>query len=349
MTNYSAKILTLGAVFAILVGTGICKPLKSAEFNFRMHTFIPPVANPAKTFLAPWAKKINKDSGGRINVKPFWAMQLGGKPTQLLDQVRDGVVDIVWILPGFTTGRMPKIETFELPFIHKDALSTTLALQDFQAKHLGDELKEYHPLMLHAHEGELFMTKKPITKMSDLKGRKMRAANRSGVWLLQALGVDAIATPLGRIPPMLAKGTITGVMLPYEISPAVKMHELTSYFTELAEPDTRLGTAVFTFLMNKKSYAKLPADLKKVIDANSGRSIARSVGENWQAIEAPGLRVMKSKKKNKFSRLSVEESMKIKKATAVVYDQFKAEMKKHNINGQELINDARAMIAKYRK
>jgi TRAP-type C4-dicarboxylate transport system substrate-binding protein len=148
---------------------------------------------------------------------------------------------------------------------------------------------------------------------------------------------------------MLAKGTITGVMLPYEISPAVKMHELTSYFTELAEPDTRLGTAVFTFLMNKKSYAKLPADLKRVIDANSGRSIARSVGENWQAIEAPGLRVMKSKKKNKFSRLSVEESMKIKKATAVVYDQFKAEMKKHNINGQELINDARAMIAKYRK
>ncbi|MBT7957134.1 MAG: TRAP transporter substrate-binding protein [Rhodospirillaceae bacterium] len=347
-----SKFLSTTAAAAVLAASAIVgssAPATSAEFNFRMHTFIPPVANPAKTFLAPWAKKINKASGGRINVKPFWAMQLGGKPTQLLDQVRDGVVDIVWILPGFTTGRMPKIETFELPFIHKDALSTTLALQDFQDKHLGKELSEYHTLLTHAHDGELFMTKKPITKMSDLKGRKLRAANRSGVWLLQSLGVDAVASPLPRIPPMLAKGTITGVMLPYEIAPSVKMHELTTYFTELAKPDTRLGTAVFTFLMNKKSYAKLPADLKKVIDANSGRNIARSTGENWRAIEKPGLAVMKSKKKNKFSRLSVEESNKIKKATEVVFVRFNAEMKKLGINGQELIDDARSMIAKYRK
>jgi len=276
-------------------------------------------------------------------------MQLGGKPQQLLDQVRDGVVDITWILPGFTTGRMPRVETFELPFIHKDAVSTTLALQDFQAKHLQGELSEYHPLLLHAHDGELFMTKKPINKMSDIKGMKLRAANRSGVWILQALGADAISAPLGRIPPMLAKGTISGVMLPYEIAPAVKMHELTTYFTELSKPDQRLGTAVFTFLMNKKSYAKLPADLKKVIDDNSGMSIARATGENWRAIEAPGLKVMKSKKKNVFTTLSVEESMKIKKATAIVFDKFKAEMKKQNIDGQELIDDARAMIAKYVK
>ena len=101
--------------------------------------------------------------------------------------------------------------------------------------------------------------------------------------------------------------------------------------------------------MNKKSYAKLPADLKKVIDANSGRNIARSTGENWRAIEKPGLAVMKSKKKNKFSRLSVEESNKIKKATEVVFVRFNAEMKKLGINGQELIDDARSMIAKYRK
>lgn len=346
----SKKLATLALAGTAMMAWSISTTnVSAAEVTLRMHTFIPPIANPAKTFLAPWAKKIEKASNGRIKVKPFWAMQLGGKPTQLLDQVRDGVVDIVWTLPGFTTGRMPKIETFELPFIHKDALSTTLALQDFKDKHLGSELSEYHTLLTHAHEGELFMTKKPITKMSDLKGRKMRAANRSGVWLLQSLGVDAIGTPLPRIPPMLAKGTITGVMLPYEIAPAVKMHELVSYFTELSPPDTRLGTAVFTFLMNKKSYAKLPGDLKKIIDAHSGRNIAEATGKNWQAIEAPGLAVMKSKKKNKFSTLSATESDKIRIATAIVFDQFKAEMKKLNIDGQELIDDARSMIAKYRK
>ncbi|MEK9677502.1 MAG: TRAP transporter substrate-binding protein [Rhodospirillaceae bacterium] len=340
------------AAAAAVVAAGalsVSSVANAADVTLRLHTFVPPVANPVKTFLKPWAEKIGKDSGGRIEVKTFWAMQLGGKPTQLLDQIREGVADVTWVLPGFTAGRMPKVETFELPFVHKDALSSTLALQDFQDKHLGDELKDYKPLMVHAHDGELLMTRKPITKMEDIKGRKLRAATRTGVWLLQALGADAIQSPLGRIPPMLAKGTITGVMLPYEIAPAVKMHELVSYFTELSGPQPRLGTAVFTFLMNKAKYDGLPADLKKVIDANSGRNIARSVGENWRAIEAPGLKVMKSKTKNKFSKLNLEETNKIREATKVVFTRFVNEMNKLGHNGQQMIDDANAMIAKYAK
>ena len=351
MLRVARKLVLFGATIAVLGSTGVVAPLKSAEFNMRMHSFIPPVANPAKTWLIPWVKKINKASGGRINIKPFWKMQLGGKPQALLDQARDGVVDIVWTLPGFTTGRMPKAEIFELPFLHKDALSTTLALQDYQAKHLRKETAPWHVLLMHSHAGVLFMTKTPISKMSDLKGMKMRGANRTSVLLLQALGADGIATPLGRVPPMMSKGVINGVLLPYEIAPAVKMQELGKYFTDLATPSPRLNTAVFTMLMNKKSYAKLPADLKKVIDDNSGRNIAAAAGENWDAIEAPGKRVMQSKKKNQFSTLNATESDKIRKVSQGVYDLVIAELKsKHKINnGQELINDARSMIAKYSK
>ena len=351
MLRVARKLVLFGATIAVLGSAGVVAPLKSAEFNMRMHSFIPPVANPAKTWLIPWVKKINKASGGRINIKPFWKMQLGGKPQALLDQARDGVVDIVWTLPGFTTGRMPKAEIFELPFLHKDALSTTLALQDYQAKHLRKETAPWHVLLMHSHAGVLFMTKTPISKMSDLKGMKMRGANRTSVLLLQALGADGIATPLGRVPPMMSKGVINGVLLPYEIAPAVKMQELGKYFTDLATPSPRLNTAVFTMLMNKKSYAKLPADLKKVIDDNSGRNIAAAAGENWDAIEAPGKRVMQSKKKNQFSTLNATESDKIRKVSQGVYDLVIAELKsKHKINnGQELINDARSMIAKYSK
>ena len=351
MLRIARKLVLFGATIAVLGSTGMVAPLKSAEFNMRMHSFIPPVANPAKTWLIPWVKKINKASGGRLNIKPFWKMQLGGKPQALLDQARDGVVDIVWTLPGFTTGRMPKAEIFELPFLHKDALSTTLALQDYQAKHLSKETAPWHVLLMHSHAGVLFMTKTPISKMSDLKGMKMRGANRTSVLLLQALGADGIATPLGRVPPMMSKGVINGVLLPYEIAPAVKMQELGKYFTDLATPSPRLNTAVFTMLMNKKSYAKLPADLKKVIDDNSGRNIAAAAGKNWDAIEAPGKRVMQSKKKNQFSTLNATESDKIRKVSQGVYDLVIAELKsKHKINnGQELIDDARSMIAKYSK
>ena len=129
------------------------------------------------------------------------------------------------------------------------------------------------------------------------------------------------------------------------------MHELGKYFTDLAAPSPRLNTAVFTMLMNKKSYGKLPADLKRVIDANSGRNIAAAAGKNWDELEAPRKKVMQSKKKNRFSTLSATESDKIKKVSQGVYDLVIAELKnKHNINnGQQLIDDARAMIAKYSK
>ena len=69
----------------------------------------------------------------------------------------------------------------------------------------------------------------------------------------------------------------------------MKTPDLVSHFSSLAGPQPRLGTNVFTFLMNKASYDKLPADLQKVIDDNSGRNIAKAAGQNWVDVETPGL------------------------------------------------------------
>ncbi|MBO6784149.1 MAG: TRAP transporter substrate-binding protein [Alphaproteobacteria bacterium] len=332
------------AIAALTMGAGSAM---SQEVTLRMHTFIPPVANPGKTFLTPWAEKIEKDSGGKLKIQPFWAMQLGGKAPQLLDQVRDGVVDIVWTLPGFSPGRMPEIEPFELPFVHRDALSTALALQDYQDKHLGEALAPYHPLLLHSHQGFLFQTKEPVQKMSDLKGMKLRAASRGGVWLLEALGATGVGLPLPQIPEALSKGVIDGVTLPYEIAPAVKTPDLVSHFSSLAGPQERLGTNVFTFLMNKDSYDKLPPDLKKVLDDNSGRSIARSAGQNWVDIEEPGLKVVQSKPKNKFYVIPEDEVAKMRTAAEPVFTRWYNEVAKSGLDGPAMVKDAREMIAKY--
>ncbi|MDA0241498.1 MAG: TRAP transporter substrate-binding protein [Proteobacteria bacterium] len=345
------KRLILSSVAAAAIVAGFSPaPAQSQEVTLRMMTFVPPVANPPKSFLIPWAKKVEEASKGRIKIQPFWAMALGGKAPQLLDQIKDGVIDIGWTLPGFTPGRMPRVEPFEMPFVHKDPLSSTLALQDYQAKYLAEELKDYHPLLLHVHAGFLFQSKTPITKMSDLKGLKIRAASRGGVWMLEALGATGIGAPLNQIPPMLSKGVISAVLLPYEIAPAVKTQDLVSHFSILSGAQPRLGTNVFTFLMNKNSYNKLPPDLKKVIDDHSGSSIAKWAGENWAAIEEPGLKVVQSKKKNKFHTISAEETAKIKEAGAQpVYDRWFAEMKKIGVDGPALLGDARAMIDKYSK
>jgi TRAP-type C4-dicarboxylate transport system substrate-binding protein len=343
-----SRLRTTTLSVAVLAAVAMTAPVKAQEVTLRLHSYLPPVSNPAKTFLIPWSERIFKASNGRLKVQDYWSMQLGGTSAQLIDQIRDGVVDIGWTLPGFTPGRMPRVEPFELPFVHKDALSSTLALQDYQEKYLlNTDLKDFHPILLHVQDGFLFQTKTPVLKMEDLKGMKIRAASRAGVWFLEALGASGVGLPLTDIPPALSKGVIDGVLLPYEIAPAVKMQDLVSNFSVLAGPQPRVGTSVFTFLMNKQSYAKLPPDLKKVIDDNSGRNIARWAGENWRQIEIPGKKVMESKPKNKFYTIPPAEVEKMRKAAQPVFDHYYAEMKKLGIDGEALVADARAMIDKY--
>lgn len=334
---------------ALLSALAMNAPAHAADVTLRMHTFMPPVANPAKHFLIPWAKKVEEASNGKLKIQPFWAMQLGGKAPQLVDQVKDGVVDIAWSLPGYTPGRFPKSEVFELPFVHRDAVSTALALQDFQDKHLQDEFKDYKVLLLNSHAGFLFMSKQPIRKLEDLKGMKMRAPSRIGVWMLGEFGATGLGMPLPEIPAALSKGVIDGMALPYEISPAVKAQDLVSYFTDLAGEQSRLATAVFAFLMNPNSYDKLPSDLKKVIDDHAGRNIAKWGGEVWEMIEKPGLEVMKSKPKNKFYTIREEEAAKFRAVSEKVNQRWFEEMKGIGVDGPALLKDAEAMIAKYAK
>jgi TRAP-type transport system periplasmic protein len=348
MMKHSLTLVKLAATAALALPL-LAGPTVAQEVTLRLHSFLPPPANPVKTFLKPWIAKVLKESGGRLKVQYYPSMQLGGKPPQLMDQVKDGVVDMIFSLPGYTAGRFPRLEVFELPLVHTNPLATTLAIQDFQKKHLQEEFKDYKVLLLNCHAGSMFMSKKPIRRLKDIRGMKIRTATRAGGWLLAEIGAVPIGAPLPKIPQMLSKGVISGAMLPFEIAPAIKMQELVSNFTTLEGNQPRMNTSTFAFLMNKASYAKLPADLKKVIDNNSGDNIARAAGENWAAIELPAGKLMASKKKNKFHTLPAADVAELHKAAKPVIDRWLKEMKGRGIDGAALLADARAMVAKHTK
>ena len=343
------RLLLVALAMAALASGPSLDPAQAQEVTLRVHTFMPPVANPMKHFLLPWAEKVGKDSDGRIKVQVFPAMQLGGNPAQLLQQVRDGVVDIIWTLPGFTPGVIVKDEVFELPFLHRDTRSTVLALQDFIDMHMQKELAPFHVLQVHAHAGTLFMTKSAINTVEDFKGLKLRTPSRTSAWIVEAIGGSPLQVALPELAPMLSKGTVSGAVLTYEIAPAVKMQDLVDQFTTFAGPQPRMGTTVFMFLMNKQKYESLPADLKKVIDANSGRNLAPFAIKVWDMIDDDGLKVMHTKPKNKFVTLSAAETEKFKKLVQPVFGRFKDEVDKSGSDGAKVISDAQALIEKYSK
>jgi len=338
-----------GIVFALAAFMGLALAPNSAgsqEVTLRLHSFLPPVANPVKHFMVPWAEKVEKDSKGRIKVQVYPSMQLGGKAEQLLTQVRDGVVDVAWTLPGFTPG---VLEIFELPFLHRSTHATVTALQDYVDKYMQKDFQPYHVLLVHCHAGALFMTKDPINKIEDFEGMKLRSYSRTNAWILEALGAAPLQVALPELAPMLSKGTVSGSILPYEIAPSVKMQDLTNYFTMLAPPQPRLSTAIFTFLMNKQKYESLPPDLRNVIDDNSGRKLAPLAIEIWDRIELDGEQVMHSKPKNKFVQLSAEETAKFKKKVQPVFDRFTKLLDDGGDNGAKVLAEVEALEDKYSK
>lgn len=341
--------LPLVALLALLVAlVGAWSPATAQEITLKLHHFVPPVAPPHATFLAPWAAKVEKESGGRIKIQLFPSMQLGGTPPQLIDQIKDGVVDIGWTVAGYTAGRFPKTEVMEVPFLHTNALGTTLALQDFQEKYLRDEYKDYHVLLLHVHGGALVHASKPIVKLEDYKGLKIRTPNRGGSVFLRGVGASPVGAPVPEVPQMLSKGVVDGALLPYEIANPLKVHELVKYHSEFAGTQPRIGTTVFIFAMNKKRYESLPADLKKVIDANSGRHIAAMAGQNWDNIEKPGKEAAQ-KAGNNFPVMPASEVERVRAAVRPEIDKFLKELSGAGFDASALYADAQALVKKYTK
>ncbi len=331
----------LGAAIALTLGVG--SPALAQEVVLKLHHFLPAGHQNQQTVIEPWAETLNRESGGRIKVEIYPSMQLGGKPPQLLDQVRDGLADIVWGLPGYTAGRFPKVSVFELPFMVSDAAATSQALQEYYETHARDEFEDYHILWFHTHARGLVHTReKTMDSADDFAGMKLRAPNRSIGSALEALGASPVFMPVPALPEALSKGVVEGAVIPWEIVPALKVQELAPNHAE-TPGDRGLYTAVFVYAMNKDRYESLPDDLKAVIDNNSGLKMAKVSGERWDLAEVPGKQVA-TDRGNPVSEFPAAEMDKIRAQTQVVVDQWIAEMGEQ---GQALYDAASALLDKY--
>jgi TRAP-type C4-dicarboxylate transport system substrate-binding protein len=324
-------------------------PALAQEVTLKVHHFWPPGAMPPTKILQPWCEKIAADSGNKLKCQVYPAMQLGGTPPQLIDQVKDGVVDIAFTLPGYTAGRYPAMEAFELPFMSRSAEATSKAAWDYFEKYGKKEFAGVHPLMFAVHDNGYLHTKdKQVKTVADLKGLKFRAPTRMTNKLLASLGATPVAMPLPQVPEAVSKGVIDGFLLPWEVIPSVKLHEMVKYDTETDPLRPALYTAVFVLAMNPAKYDALPANLKAVIDRNSGAVLSATAGKIWDESQAPG-RKAAHEHGNTFYTIPGTELDNWIKQSAPLYDEWVGDMDKRGLPGKQMLSDARALIAKYQK
>lgn len=337
------KPLLIGALFA---GAHLAH---GQEVTLKVHHFWPPGGMPPTKILQPWCDKIASESGGRMKCQIFPAMQLGGTPAQLIDQAKDGVVDIAFTLPGYTAGRFPVMEVFELPFMENSAEAGARAAWDFYGKYGVKEFAGLKPLMFSVHdEGYLHTRDRQIKTLADLKGLKLRAPTRQTNKLLASLGATPVGLPLPGVADAVSKGTIDGFALPWEVIPTVKLHEMVKYHTETDASRPALYSALFVLAMNPARYDGLPADLKAIIDRNSGAGLSQMAGKTWDESK-PAARKPAVDRGNVFYTVPAAEVDLWIKASRPLYDEWVADMDKRGLPGKQMLADAQALLVKYKK
>ena len=335
----SFRTFSLAAAFA-----GLASVSSAQEVTLRFQHFVSPLSANPTYFMQPWAEKVERDSGGRIKVELFPMMQLGGKAPDQYDLIRDGAIDGGWVIPGYQPGRFPEAEALELPFmVTKSGEEASKAAWVYTQKHLMDDFADVQVIAAHMHgPGIIHKKGAGLQSVEDMKGLKLRAPSRPATLLLDKLGAVPIGLPVPAFPEALAKGVLDGGVITWEMSPSLKLNELTDSHTDVAG-DKSLYNLYFIWAMNKAKYEALPEDLKAVIDANSGFHASALAGRAHDTGDVEGKDLMSSDG-NEIATLSEAETDRIRALGDEVTSDWITEMKAKGLDAEALVADARAAV-----
>lgn len=346
MTNRRTLLNLLGAgAVAALSTVWTAGAATAQEVTLKMHQFLPAQANVPTHILDVWADNIERDSEGRIKIERYPSMQLGGKPPELIDQVMDGVADVIWTVVGYTPGRFPRTEVFELPFMMTTPAAASRAYWEMFETHMKDtEFKDVHIVGTWVHGPGLIHTYDPVEQPDDLRGMKIRGGSRQVNALLTKLGATPVGMPVPAVPEALSKGVLDGTTIPWEVTPSLKVQDLVENHTEFA--GQALYTLTFVLAMNKEKYEALPDDLKQVVDQNSGLEFSVFAAKTMSKYDALA-REMIDELGNNIITLDADQAAAWRDAAAPVIADWVKDMDSKGLDGQALIDEAQTLIKKY--
>ena len=268
MTKLARSVIAMILGTAVLAGAAL--PARAQEL--RLSTFVPPVHVIYREILVPWANEVAKATNGEVKVTLYPSMQLGGKPPELFRQAKDGVVDLVFTLPGYTSPAFPRTQMIELPGLKPDGLAATNMMWDLLDPYLLPEYEGTKVIALWGAEDAGLMSRgTAIRALEDVKGKRMRSPSAAQAKQLQVMGAVPIAAPITEVYQGLERGVMDGAMVPFTTILDFRLGEVAKGFT-ISGPI--FGRSSFLVVMNKKKYDSLSPAARAAIDKLSGRELS---------------------------------------------------------------------------
>lgn len=324
---------------AVLLGIS---SLASAEtVTLKIAHFLPAASNAHANVIKPWCDDLNQASQGRLKCQIYPSMQLGGTPAKLADMARNGVADVVWTAPGYSTGKFPRVEALELPFLLPyGGQAGNRIIWDFYEQYAQEDFKDYKMLALFGDGGMDVHTRgKAVTTVADFKDLKLRASSRTIARTLESLGATPVSMPPAQMTEAISKGVVDGAMATWEVVPSTKLDEVTQHHSA-SEGRKAFGYTVLTMLMNKRKYDRLPDDLKAILDRYSGEALVERFGAAWDSAIAQARQKVPAES---IVAISDADYRAMDAATAQVPEQWAKEVR--GIDGAAMVEGVRQLAA----
>jgi TRAP-type transport system periplasmic protein len=312
-------------VFVVMTaGTGYGKTVELTYSN------VYPASHANLILANEWCKEIEKRTNGAVKISMF----PGGTLTpsdQCYDGVVKGISDIGMSVVSYVKGRFALSEVIDLPLGYKSGRQATMLSNAYFEKFKPKEFEDTKIMYFMAHGPGIVHTKKPVEKLEDLKGVKIRATGTSAK-VVAALGAAPVAMPMPEAYDAISKGVADGVVAPME---ALKGWKLAEVIKSTTEDYGAAYSLLFFVAMNKKKWESLPKDVQETIEKINKEWIEKSA-ELWDRIDKEG-REFTLSKGNKIIPLSEQENAKWAAAIKPVLDDYVKAMKEKGLPGEEAL------------
>lgn len=277
----------LGATLTALLGTA------GAQTVLKVSNWIPMQHAYNTDVVIPWAAQIDKATQGRVKLEIL--PKVVGTPGTQYEVARDGLADIVTVVPGYSPGRFDIFGLGELPMASADPTVGAPAYFNFYEKHLAalNLFKGTHVLSVFTTSpGQIFTSKKPVTSMADLSGMKLRSPVTTTVDSLKAVGAVPMQKPSTELYELLSGGVLDGTLAGPDQVNGMRLGEVTKHLTVVPGG---FYSSVMAVMINEDAWKKISEADRKSIQAISGKPFAERIGVVFSRSVAEGTAAFKAK------------------------------------------------------
>jgi TRAP-type transport system periplasmic protein len=289
-----------------------------------------PPASKVSMMSDEWCKEVAKRTDGRVKVQYFPAASLS-RPSETYDDVMKGIADIGMSFCSYTAGRFPLSEVLDLPLGYKTGYASTKLANAYYEKFKPKEFDGTKVMYLHASPPHRLFTKKPVEKLEDLKGLKIRSTGTSAE-VAKALGAVPVAMPMSDAYDALQKGVADGIIGPFEPLIGWKLIDVVNSGTLFSSAYVNVTYVV----MNKDKWNSIAPEDQKIIEQINQEWIEKQA-KLWSELEDQAEKLFKDKGR-KVIVLSKEENDRWTKLLQPILVQYVESMKTKGLPGQEALD-----------